>query len=186
VNPELEVYLEQIRYIRQDVAAIVANLTDAEFNWRPEPNRWSIAECFDHLNLTAARFLPAMDAAIADAKARELMSPGPFAYPLFERFFVSSNEPPPRRRMRALKAFKPATGKPAAAVMGDFMQWQDRLAERIRQADGIDLRRARRRSPILPLFKWSLGTMFALTLAHQRRHIWQARQVRNDGRFPGN
>ena len=55
--------------------------------------------------------------------------------------------------------------------------WQDRLAERIAAADGLDLRRARRRSPMLPVMKWSLGTMFALVLTHERRHIWQARQV---------
>ena len=68
--------------------------------------------------------------------------------------------------------------------MDGFLRWQDVLAERIRAADGLDLRRARRRSPILPLFTWSLGTMFALTLAHERRHIWQARQVRNEKAFP--
>jgi hypothetical protein len=68
--------------------------------------------------------------------------------------------------------------------MNAFSAWQDRLVERVRRADGLDLRRARRRSPILPIMKWSLGTMFALVLTHERRHIWQARQVRNEQRFP--
>ena len=185
LNPELEGYLEQIRYIRQDVGAIVARLADTQFNWRPSPDRWSIAQCFDHLNLTAAAFVPAMDKAIEDAEARGLKSSGPFVYPMFERLFVASNEPPPRRRFRAFKAYRPAAARNAAAVMGEFMEWQDRLEERVRRSDGLDLRRARRRSPILPLFKWSLGTMFALSLAHERRHIYQARQVRNDRGFPG-
>jgi hypothetical protein len=184
VNPELDVYLEQIRYIRQDIAALVANLDAAQFNWRPAPGRWSIAECFDHLNLTAAAFVPAMDGAIADARARGLKSDGPFVYPLLERLFVTSNEPPPKRRFRAFKAYRPSAPKSPPEVMDAFGQWQDRLAERIRGADGLDLRQARRPSPILPLFKWSLGTMFALTLAHERRHIYQARQVRNDKGFP--
>jgi hypothetical protein len=68
--------------------------------------------------------------------------------------------------------------------MTAFSGWQDSLADRIRAADGLDLRRARQRSPILPVLKWSLGTMFALVLAHERRHIWQARQVRNSKAFP--
>ncbi len=66
-----------------------------------------------------------------------------------------------------------------AAVLGEFMDWQDRLDERLRLADGRDLRRARARSPALPLFVWSLGSLFAITLAHERRHLWQARQIRN-------
>ena len=58
MNPELDIYLEQIRYIRQDVAAIVADLGDGQFTWRPAPDRWSIGECFEHLNLTAAAYRP--------------------------------------------------------------------------------------------------------------------------------
>ena len=68
--------------------------------------------------------------------------------------------------------------------MSAFSDWQEPLAER-------DYRGRRPRpSPRhgadadLPLMKWSLGTMFALVMAHERRHIWQARQVRNDRRFP--
>jgi hypothetical protein len=185
VNPELEIDLEQIRYIRQDVGALVANLTPAQFNWRPAADRWAIGECFDHLNLTAAAFVPAIDLTIADARARGLRSDGPFVYPLLERWFVASNEPPPKRRFRAFKAYRPASRLEPQPVMIAFHAWQDQLAERVAAADGLDLRRARRRSPILPLVKWSLGTMLALVLAHERRHIWQARQVRNDRRFPG-
>jgi hypothetical protein len=184
VNSELDGYLEEVRYIRQDVAAIVANLGDGQFTWRPAPGRWSIGECFEHLNLTAAAFIPAIDAAIADARARNLLSNGPFVYPLFERLFVTSNEPPPGRRYRAFKAYRPPSRLSPDPVMTAFVSWQDRLAERIKRADGVDLRRARQRSPILPIVKWSLGTMFALVLAHERRHIWQARQVRNEQRFP--
>lgn len=184
MNPELDIYLEQIRYIRQDVAAIVANLDDSQFTWRPAPDRWSIGECFEHLNLTAAVYVPAIDATIADARAKRLHSAGPFAYPMLERLFVAWSEPPVRRRGKTFKPFRPATRLSRDAVMDAFSGWQDRVSERIHSADGLDLRRARRRSPILPVMKWSLGTMFALVLTHERRHIWQARQVRNTKGFP--
>ena len=35
-----------------------------------------------------ALFIPTIDAAIADARARKLESPGPFTYPLLERLFL--------------------------------------------------------------------------------------------------
>ena len=184
MNPELEIHLEQIRYIRQDVAALVANLADDQFTWRPAPDRWSIGECFEHLNLTAAAYIPVIDAAITDARSRNLRSPGPFVYPMFERLFVASNEPPVRRRFKAFKPYRPHPRLERHVVMTAFSGWQDRLSERIHAADGLDLRRARRRSPILPLLKMSLGTMFGLVLTHERRHIWQARQVRNQSSFP--
>jgi hypothetical protein len=31
---------------------------------------------------------------------------------------------------------------------------------------------------------WSLTGTFAILIAHQRRHVWQARQVRKNPAFP--
>ena len=72
--PELETYQDQLLSIKQDAEGLMSVLTDAQFNWRPAPGRWSIAECFDHLNTTARLFVPAIDAAIATARAREWRS----------------------------------------------------------------------------------------------------------------
>jgi hypothetical protein len=180
VNAALEGYQDQLLSIRQTVPGLVANLSDAQFAWSPGPKRWSMAQCFDHLNATARAFVPAIDKAMEDARARGLTGSGPFGYSLFERIFLRSTEPPPGMRFPAPRILAPAPpGKPMAAVLSEFMEWQDRLDERIRLADGLDLRRARARSPAFPLFVWSLGALFAITLAHERRHIWQAGQVRN-------
>jgi hypothetical protein len=64
--------------------------------------------------------------------------------------------------------------------MGEFNEWQDRIGERIRSMDGVDLRRARIRSPAARWITYSVGASLAMTLAHERRHLWQARRVRNE------
>ena len=179
MNAAIEGYLDQLLSIRQEVPGLVANLSDEQFGWSPGPKRWSMAQCFDHLNATAGAFVPAIDQAIQDARTRGLNGDGPFTYSLFERLFLRYTEPPPGPRFPAPRALAPAPDKPMAAILTDFMDWQDRLDERIRLADGLDLRRARGRSPAFPLFVWSLGSLFAVTLAHERRHLWQARQIRN-------
>jgi hypothetical protein len=184
VVAELETYQDQLLSIRQDADGLMSGMSDAQFSWRPAPNRWSMGECFQHLNICAANlFVPGIDRAIATARSQGLKSPGPFVYPAIQRMFLRSSEPPPRMRFKAPAPVRPAELKPRAAVRQEFMEWQDQIADRIRQADGLDLRRARARSPIT-LWKWSLGTFFAVTLAHERRHIWQARQVRNAPGFP--
>jgi hypothetical protein len=182
--PELETYQDQLLSIKQDAEGLMSGLTDAQFNWRPEPDRWSMAGCFDHLNVTARLYLPAIDAAIATAQAQNWQSQGPFVYPLFQRLFLRLSEPPPRVRLKAPASFRPAANKPTDMVRREFMDWQEKLGQRLVHADGLDLRRARHRSPAIGVFRWSLGTMFAVVLAHQRRHIWQARQVRNQPGFP--
>jgi hypothetical protein len=143
-----------------------------------------MAGCFDHLNLSAARlFMPAIDAAMAKARAQGLKSNGPFVYSAFERWCVRTNDAPARMRFKAPRRVQPEPSKSINAVRTEFLRWQDELGERIKGADGLDLRRAKHRSPI-PLVKWSLGAFFQLMLAHERRHIWQARQVRQNPAFP--
>jgi DinB superfamily len=184
MNPELETYLDQLLSIKQDAAGLMSGLSDAQFKWRPAVDRWSMAECFEHLNASAAKlFIPGIDGAIAMARAQGLRSAGPFVYPTFQRLFLRISEPPPKIRFKAPAPVRPSAEKPITAIRDEFMDWQDRLGERLRQADGLDLRRARHKSPA-PIWHWSLGTFFAVMLAHERRHIWQARQVRTDSRFP--
>jgi hypothetical protein len=184
VQPELETYLDQLLSVRQDADGLMSGLTEKQFNWRPEPRRWSMAECFDHLNITAEQlFIPRIDAAIALARQRGLTGPGPFVYPALQRIFLRLSEPPPKIRFKAPAAVKPKQTRPLTTVRNDFMTWQDRLGDRIRQADGLDLRRARHPSP-MPLWQWSLGTFLAVMLAHERRHVWQAREVRKTSGFP--
>lgn len=181
---ELESYQDQLLSITQDVPGLIGRLTDDQFNWRPSPNQWSMAECFDHLNRTAAVYLPAIDAAIADATRRGVRAPGPFTHTALERMFARFNEPPPRLRARATKAITPAPQRDVADVLRELMEWQHKIGERIVQSDGLDLRRARTRWPIVPVIRLGLGATFAIMLSHERRHIWQARQVRNDRAFP--
>jgi DinB superfamily len=184
VLAELETYGDQLLSIRQDAAGLMSGLTDVQFNWQPEPGRWSMAGCFDHLNLSAAHlFIPSIDAAIARARARGLTSQGPFAYSAFERWLVKNNDAPPRMRFKAPKRFHPPSKRSVGEVRAEFLRWQDELSRRLRDADGLDLRRATYKSPI-PFVKWSLGGFFQMMLAHERRHVFQARQVRQQPAFP--
>ena len=67
--------------------------------------------------------------------------------------------------------------------MSRFMSINAELQKLARDLEGIDLQRVKVRSP-LPLLKMSLGARLQLTCAHGRRHLYQARQVREDRKFP--
>jgi hypothetical protein len=184
VIAELEGYSDQLLSVRQDATGLMSGLSDAQFNWQPEPGRWSMAGCFDHLNKAAAQlFIPRIDAAIATARARNLKSNGPFSYSAFERWCVKTNDAPPKMRFKAPKAVQPSPHLSLDDVRVQFLHWQDELSRRLREADGLDLSRAKEKSPI-PFVKWSLGAFILLMLAHERRHTFQARQVRQNPAFP--
>src|SRR3989442_4469217 len=177
MNAELAGYLQQIEAAKREAATFLAGMTDAQFNWRPSPERWSIGQCFDHLNVSVRTALPAFDRAIAAARVRGRLSPGPFRYGWFARWMVGSMEPPVKRRQGTFKILRPAVEVPLAPTLAEFRSMRDQLAERARSADGLDLRRVRVVSPVFRLLRLPLGAYFAFVLAHDRRHLWQARNL---------
>ena len=186
MHEELSGYLQQTEAAKREAAAVLAGLTDAQLNWRPGPDRWSIGQCLDHLNVTVRKTLPAFDRAIAAARDRSHVAPGPFRYGWFARWMVSSMEPPVKRRQGTFKILVPTQQQVSLApTLAEFRSLRDQLAERVRSADGLDLRRARVTSPVMRLLRLPLGAYFAFVLAHDRRHLLQARNVRGAPEFPG-
>jgi hypothetical protein len=184
MNAEIERYLAAVEAVKSDARVLVAGLSPEQFNWRPEPGRWSIGECLDHLN-TIEKVFPAVDRAMDDADHRGLTSPGPFRYGWWSRLVVRSMEPPPLFRMRTFSMLLPAsTPLDPARVRQAFLDLRDQFSRRLRRADGLDLRRAIVQSPVSRFVRLPLGAYFAFLLAHDRRHLWQARQVRLAPGFP--
>jgi hypothetical protein len=180
---ELAEYLRQIQEIERDADRLTEGLTDEQFNWRPAPGKWSIAECISHLNVVGWRHLPKFDEAMSRAHRHKLYGSGPFHYGYVGRWMIRSSEPPVKTRMKAPKSAAPLSFRPRRELLREFGELQEEFAERIRLANGLDLARVKVESPFLRMFKFSLGVGFAFLLAHERRHLWQAGQVRDDARF---
>jgi hypothetical protein len=167
-----------------DARDLLQGVGDPAFNWRRAPGTWSMAECLDHLNLTGRKYLRALDRAIEEGRAKGMLAAGPFRYGLLESWTVRAMDAPPMFRMKAPKAFAPASEGRLDESLAAFVGLQDEFAQRLARADGLDLRRVKARSPVSRHIKFSLGKAFAAIAAHQRRHLWQARQLRNDAGFP--
>lgn len=178
MNPDTQSMLDQLEAIKKEGAAVAMGLSDAQFNWQPGPGRWSIGQCLNHLNVGVLEVLPAFDRAIAEGRAKGKLSPGPFHYGWFSRFMIREMEPPPKRRMKTPLKGSWGDNHRVAMLLPEFARVRDLLAERVRQSDGLDWARIRTISPVNRLIRLPLGAYFAFILAHDRRHLWQAREVR--------
>ena len=182
--PELDALRVGFEQIAKDTDLFVATLSDEQFLWRPTLDAWSIAECLDHLNATARLYLPMLDEGIAAAIRQGIYSDGPFTYNWLGRLFVWSAAPPPRFRVKTPKVFLPLPNRSRAEIMAGFRAYQVQFVDRLRQANGVDLAKARVISPAVTWLRIPLGSGFELMATHERRHLWQARRVTEAPDFP--
>ncbi|MEY4166750.1 MAG: DinB family protein [Blastocatellia bacterium] len=184
LNPELQGYYGRVEVIRQESHQLVEGLTEEQCAWQPAPNRWSIAQCLEHLNATARNYFPLINNSINNARSSGLFSTGPYRHGWFGRYYARVVTPPPRLRISSPRRFTPPPDRPMAEIWPTFLNFQDRLQELIAHASGVDLGRASVTSPVTRLIKFSLGSTLAIIVGHEERHLWQARQVLNSEEFP--
>jgi hypothetical protein len=182
--PEIEELRAQFERLSADADTLAAALTEEQFTWRPALETWSVGECLDHLNATARTYLPVMDEGIAEAIRRGLYAGGPYTYNWIGRLCVYLVAPPARVRVKAPRQFLPAPGRPRHEVLAAFRAYQVQYIDRLRQANGLDLARARVASPVARWLRIPLGSSFAMMAAHERRHLAQAQRVIEAPGFP--
>jgi hypothetical protein len=78
LSPELEHHAEGFRQNRVLADQLCDPLAPAQLVWRPAPERWSVAECLLHLNVTAALYLALVEPAIDRGRAKGLTGSGPY------------------------------------------------------------------------------------------------------------
>jgi hypothetical protein len=168
-----------------EARGLFERLGEAAARFRPFPAAWSMAECLDHLNVAGRLYLAAIDRAIEDGRKRGLTGYRPYQPGFVERWIVRSLDAPPLFRTKSPPSFRPSEdAAPIAHSLHLFLLLQADLVERVRRAEGVDLARVKVTSPASALVRLSLGGAFAATAAHQRRHLWQARQLREAPGFP--
>ena len=191
LDPDIAMLVTEIDANLSHAESITHGLTQEQFKWRPQPARWSIGECFAHLNATNKTALPAIEEGVAKGRASGKMGQSPFQYGFLSRKFIASQELPVKQKFKAPQAFLPPAEVDLDATMAEYRRISGELNRLTREADGLHLARVKITLTALPvvlrsIVKMPLGGQFHLTTAHDRRHLWQAEQVRNEKGFPAN
>jgi hypothetical protein len=153
----------------------IDGLSEAQWNFKSAPDRWSIAECAEHI--TAAE--PMLRGMIADAMSKTLTAEMLPAAKKDEQVLATMTD-----RTKKFKAPEPLIptnrfGSPQGAVAA----FKKERAETIKLASGdVDLRAQGAAHPFLgPLDAYGF---FLFLSAHSERHTLQIEEVKADPNFP--
>ncbi len=187
LHAPLDEYVRQFEDLRRDVEQLTDGLNDRQLGWSPEPPRWSIAKCLEHLIAVARPYAGKLEEGISRARAQGHQASKPVKYNFIERWLIRSMEPPPRYRFPAPRMFRPAESaqqNPGAQIVAEYFACNDRFVELLGEADGLDVGRVKISSPETRLLRLRIGAAFAFLASHERRHVWQAKQIRESSEFP--
>jgi hypothetical protein len=169
---------QEIAASRRRAQELVSGLTPDQLTRRPDISKWSIAECIAHLNVTAATVQPLIGKAIANGRKENLLGKGPFKLGSRGRLLIWIATPPPKFRMRAPKSVAPPVSIPEPGrLLEEFMKAQDNWGRLWQDAEGLDLARINI-GPLLSPFRCHVSASFPWMMAHQRRHLSQAENVK--------
>lgn len=167
---------------------LAESVSDVAWNTAPPKGGWSVGECVAHLTLTNERYVPILRESVDAAPYHEHDDDTPIRpmkRDITGWLLTRMMEPPVRFRMRTAAAFIPPGSESRAGGMAAFDASQAALLQQIEALDGMDLTRLRVISPFNRSIRYSVWSALHILAAHQRRHLWQAEQVRERLRKQG-
>jgi hypothetical protein len=172
---ERETLLERLHSSRDFVHQTVQGLSDEQLRYRPEPDRWSVAENLEHITLVELRILEGL--------MRTLEQPSDMSKKssitdeqLFQNFGRVVQP------LTAPEPFRPSSRWPLAELLGKFDAARERTLEFAATAADKDLRRHFMPHPFfgeLDCYQW-----FVLVAGHSSRHCHQCDRVKASPGYP--
>ena len=159
-------------------------LSKAQLNWKPHPDKWSIAQCLDHLIRANEGYLEQFERIKSGQKRNSLWERLPFLPTLFGNFLLKAVDPANRQKVPAPKRFRPARSNFPPEVLDNFLAHNRTAIRSIEQLLAGQLHQYRLTSPVSPVLTLRFDQAVKLIAFHEQRHLQQALRVMEVEGFP--
>ena len=172
--------LNYLQQTRKDFLKSISGLSEAQWNYKASPERWSIAECAEHITL-AENF-------IRDAYEKTMKEPA-----ASDEQKAKANIPDEKliamltdrsKKFKAPEPIQPKTHEwtTAKAIKAEFNKRRDTTVKAAKSTSDADLRAHVADSPLgAPLDGYQFLELIA---AHSNRHTLQIEEVKADPGYP--
>lgn len=177
MHPQLDEVRREFVSAQQRLHQLADAVPGDRWAERPDPDRWSIGECIEHLNITAREYRPLVLAALEESRRHDDPVPRRYRRDPIGWLIWRTTGPPVRFRTKTPSAFIPSADRPADELVAEFDRLQAEQIGWVAMADGLAIDRIRLTSPFDPRVRYTLFACLSILPRHQHRHLWQAEQV---------
>ena len=186
MSSEVDSLVAQAEKIAGDAEKVFGSLSKEQLNWKPAAERWSVAQCFDHLITSNTGYLPIIDSVVKGQKQTSIWQKLPVLPGVWGKLLIKSLDPATTRKLKAPKRFEPSESDIRATIVEDFVAQQAKVIEGMKATANLDLERTIITSPALSIVAYSLMDAYRIIVVHERRHFQQAERVTEESAFPTN
>lgn len=164
---------------------LLEGVSDSQANWQPNEGRaWSISQCLDHLAKINSVYATAVQQAVLNCsdsykRPTTIIAPG-----FLGGWFVQQMDLPVRTKLKAPSKAVPASEGNPAELLEAFMKSHHAIRVVLKEAKSVDVNRLRFKNPFIGVIRFTVGTGLMIINAHDRRHLWQAEQVKKAAGYP--
>src|SRR5215213_5081065 len=113
---DLPKLISEANTLAANAKATFGQLTVSQLNWKPSAERWSVAQCFDHLLTSNRGYFPVFENVLA-GKKQTFWESMPVLPGLAGKLLIRSLEPSSTRKLKAPKKFQPAQSEISGSVI---------------------------------------------------------------------
>jgi DinB superfamily len=174
--------ISDLKRISAKAKQTFGTLSAEQINWKPNPESWSIAQCFEHLIVTNNLYFPNIQKVINGTHRNNFFSKIPFATNLIAVAMKNALNPDQKRKMKTFKVFEPSTSNVSPTIIEEFVENNQKLIEMIEACKDFDLHKIA--EPLSVALNLRLDDAFEILAMHEKRHFKQAERVLETGEFP--
>lgn len=179
-----EEMIDRLAGCADDVRTLFGDLSEEQFNWKSNPETWSVGQCIDHLVVTNRKEVPILKAALGGQHNKTFWEKLPVLPKLGGDFIVKAVNPENKKKNKAPAAFQPSSSDINTSVIDDYVALSATARELISKSEGMETAKMVVTSPIASFFTYSLAHAFEILVFHDRRHLDQAKRVMDSAMFP--
>ncbi|MEX0719506.1 MAG: DinB family protein [Balneolaceae bacterium] len=183
MNPDK--WLEALDKNTEDFKQAFGQLAAEQLNWKPDEERWSIAQNIDHLITINESYFPHLEA--IQNGTYQVPFTGKFGVlvNLFGKALLKSVQPDTRKKVKTFSIWEPAKSEIDSNIISRFEHHQSDLKQVISDSQKLLENGTVVSSPASKYVVYKLETAFDIIVAHEQRHFKQANEVLSEMRNGG-
>lgn len=167
----------QLDQITQAFITAFGSLTPKELNWKPNADTWSIAQNLDHIMVVNESYYPTFEALKAHQFKAPWLSRIGFFVSWIGKLVLDATQPDRRKKMKTFPLWEPHSSQMSADILEKFEQHQQTLGQKMEELKAWAEKGTVISSPANKNVVYKLDTAFDIIIAHEYRHLEQAKEV---------